>query len=85
MASCFYCSGGEWSAASTAQRKNGQLLGDEKSESSLWADRTGAAAGGSGPVAVEGDQVEVEAASTLHPVRISLQVKMASRVKLQLS
>jgi hypothetical protein len=54
--------------------------GDEKTDSSLWADRTGAAAGGSGPVAVEGDQVEVEAASTLHPVRVSLQIKMASRV-----
>ena len=70
MASCFYCS----------REKNDQLLGDEKSGSSLWADRTGAAASGSGPVAVEGDQVEVEAASTLHPVRISLKIKMASRV-----
>jgi len=81
MASCFFRSGGEWPAASTAQGKKCQLLlGDEKSWSNLWADRTGATAGGSGPVAVEGDQVKVEAASTLHPVRVSLQIKMASRV-----
>jgi hypothetical protein len=80
MASCSDCSEGEWPAASTAQGKNDQLLGDEKSGSSLRADRTGAAAGGRGPVAVEGDQVEVEAATTLHPVRVSLQIKMASRV-----
>jgi hypothetical protein len=71
--------------------ENGQLLrllkgrvvscsGTKKAGSSLWANRTGAAAGGSGPVAVEGDQVKVEAAPTLHPVWISLQIKMASRV-----
>jgi hypothetical protein len=89
-----YCSGGEWPAAPTAKRENGQLLlycsgkngpllqllWDEKNGSSLWADRTGAAAGGSGPVAVEGDQVKVEAAPTLHLVRVSLQIKIASRV-----